>query len=72
MTRAKKLMSVFMRGHGRVPFWPIPRRGLWAGEVVEIEVGTGVVATMRVNGGGDGIFSFGMGLFCLFFFFFLL
>lgn len=53
-----------MRGHGRVPFWPIPRRGACAGEV---EVETGVVATMRVIGGGDGIFSFGIGFFFLFF-----
>lgn len=63
VTRAKKLMSVFMRGHGSVPLRPIPRRWWWecAGDVeVEVEVGTGVVATMRVNGGGEGIFSFGM------------
>ena len=46
MTRAKKFMSDFMRGHGRVPALPIPRR--IAAEVVVDAMG--VVATMRVRG----------------------
>jgi hypothetical protein len=37
-------MSDFMRGHGRVPFKPMPRRGFVAGGRE-----MGVVATMRVN-----------------------
>lgn len=46
VTRAKKDMSDFMRGQGRVPFRPMPRRVLllpWARCV------TGVVATIRVR-----------------------
>lgn len=62
VTRAKKDMSVLMRGHGRVPFRPIPRRvaffccriwgrGWWVGRM---GTGTGVVATIRVNGTWTG------------------
>lgn len=51
VTRAKKDRSVLIRGQGRVPFWPMPRRvGSLVG-VVEERVGTGVVATIRVRGG---------------------
>ena len=47
VTRAKKFMSNFMRGHGRVPFRPMPRRGLVvvAGDVFVTEV----VATTSVS-----------------------
>lgn len=38
-------MSDFMRGHGRVPFKPMPRRGF----VVVERVVMGVVATTRVS-----------------------
>ena len=49
VTRAKKDMSAFMRGQGMVPLRPMPSRGwVWVG------VRTGVVATMRVSGGGVG------------------
>lgn len=58
VTRAKKLMSDFMRGHGSVPFSPMPRRvGV---SVVSGAVRIGVVATIRVRGrvgGGCGILS---------------
>lgn len=50
VTRAKKLMSAFMRGQGSVPFRPIPRR-------VFSRVGIGVVATIRVRGFVGGIFG---------------
>lgn len=43
MTRAKKFMSDFIRGHGRVPFSPMPRRGFVVERVM------GVVATTRVS-----------------------
>lgn len=77
VTRAKKLMSALMRGQGRVPLRPIPRR------VVDVSFGScglrgvedatriGVVATIRVRGrewlvgGGildDFAFSFPGGL----------
>ncbi|RMJ20389.1 hypothetical protein PHISP_08741, partial [Aspergillus sp. HF37] len=53
VVRAKKLMSAFIRGHGSVPRWPIPRR-VWGGgaslDVVLDVLGglrTGVVATIR-------------------------
>jgi hypothetical protein len=49
VTRAKKLMSAFMRGQGRVPFRPIPSS-------VFSCFGMGVVATMRVRGFAGGIF----------------
>lgn len=51
VTRAKKDRSVLIRGQGRVPFRPIPRR---VGSLVveeEERAGTGVVATIRVRGG---------------------
>ena len=50
VTRAKKLISAFMRGQGSVPFSPIPRR-------VFSRVGIGVVATIRVRGFVGGIFG---------------
>lgn len=60
VTREKKVMSVFMRGQGRVLAWPMPRRrrrrggeeGGFEGEL-EVETGVvmGVVATIRVRGG---------------------
>lgn len=54
VTRAKKDMSVLMRGQGRVPFRPMPRRvGLSLGsERVRGVDATriGVVATIRVRG----------------------
>lgn len=57
VTRAKKDMSDLMRGQGRVPFRPIPRRvevwGWWVGEG-RMGTGTEVVATIRVNGTGTG------------------
>lgn len=53
VTRAKNVMSVFIRGQGRVAFLPIPSRGGVAGEGEE-GAGTGVVATMRVRGAGAG------------------
>lgn len=46
VTRAKKFMSDFMRGHGRVPFRPMPSRGF---VVVAGALEMGVVATMRVR-----------------------
>lgn len=52
VTRAKKLMSDFMRGHGRVPAFPIPRRvvsAVVAAAAVVVDA-IGVVATMRVSG----------------------
>lgn len=57
VTRAKKDMSAFMRGQGRVPFRPIPSFGgaFWVG-VDGGWCGIGVVATMRVRGvDKDGI-----------------
>jgi hypothetical protein len=46
VTRAKNDMSVLMRGQGRVPLSPMPRR------VASSEAGRrGVVATIRVRGG---------------------
>ena len=62
VTRAKNVMSVFIRGQGRVAFLPIPSRGGVAGE--EEGAGTGVVATMKVRGAGagaGGILGFSMG-----------
>lgn len=69
VTRAKKLMSAFMRGQGSVPFRPIPRRvgvgvgvSWWSWGVVSVvllvAVRIGVVATMRVSGRvwGRGLF----------------
>lgn len=59
VVRAKKVMSAFIRGHGSVPRWPIPRR-VWGGaslDVVDVlregdgGLRTGVVATIRVRGG---------------------
>lgn len=52
VTRAKKFMSAFMRGQGRVPFRPMPRRvlGSLLVGVVEDAVRMGVVATIRVRG----------------------
>lgn len=72
VTRAKKVMSAFMRGQGRVPLWPIPRRVVWDAvplPFVDVDgVGgrrTGVVATIRVSGrmcwAGGGI----LGVWCL-------
>ncbi|KAL3467158.1 hypothetical protein BJX64DRAFT_248948 [Aspergillus heterothallicus] len=66
VTRAKKDMSVFIRGQGRVPFRPMPRRS-FAGCKGQ---GIGVVATMRVMGTGDrrvggGISAIGFGGGCL-------
>lgn len=66
VTRAKKLMSAFIRGHGRVPFRPIPRRVVvlvasfwfwfWSGEgCTAEETRIGVVATMRVRGREGGM-----------------
>jgi len=51
VTRAKKDMSAFMRGQGRVPFRPIPSLGwaFWV-DVDDGWWGIGVVATMRVRG----------------------
>jgi hypothetical protein len=48
VTRAKNDISDLMRGQGRVPFRPMPRRVF---PVCEGE-GCGVVATMRVIGTG--------------------
>lgn len=61
--RAKKDMSAFMRGHGSVPFAPIPSRNPWPGDGRE----TGVVATTRVRGRGGvvgivGRWRLGVGL----------
>lgn len=54
VARAKKDMSVLMRGQGRVPLRPIPRRvGFSMG--VEDATRIGVVATMRVRGREWGI-----------------
>lgn len=50
VTRAKNDMSVLIRGQGRVPEWPMPRR------IELLSVGMGVVATMRVMGRDGGIF----------------
>lgn len=56
VTRAKKLMSALMRGQGRVPLRPIPRRvvGVSFGSSglrdVEDATRIGVVATIRVRG----------------------
>lgn len=50
VARAKKDMSVFMRGQGRVPLRPIPRRVAAASLGVEDAARMGVVATMRVRG----------------------
>lgn len=63
VTRAKKLMSALMRGHGRVPFRPIPRRvAFWSeGGVVVVAAADadatriGVVATIKVRGREEGI-----------------
>jgi hypothetical protein len=55
VTRAKNDMSVFMRGHGRVPLSPIPRRVVVSS--VAWRIGIGVVATIRVKGFGCGIFG---------------
>jgi hypothetical protein len=49
VARAKKDMSVLMRGQGRVPLRPIPRR-VGASLGVEDATRIGVVATMRVRG----------------------
>lgn len=50
VTRAKKLMSVFMRGQGRVPLRPMPRRvDSWSG-VAGDATRIGVVATTKVSG----------------------
>jgi hypothetical protein len=58
VTRAKKDMSVFMRGQGRVPFRPIPRRVSWSGvDATRI----GVVATIKVRGGIE-LVAFGGGI----------
>lgn len=46
VTRAKKFMSVFMRGQGSVPDWPMPSFGVEDEGVVRM----GVVATIRVRG----------------------
>jgi hypothetical protein len=56
VTRAKKLMSAFMRGQGRVPFRPIPRRvaAFSEGGVVVDATRIGVVATIRVRGREGG------------------
>lgn len=57
VTRAKKLISAFMRGQGRVPFNPMPRRVLvsfWAWVVLDA-TRIGVVATIRVSGRDGGI-----------------
>ena len=53
VTRAKKLMSVFMRGQGSVPFRPMPRRVVVGSFGVDA-TRMGVVATMRVKGEDDG------------------
>lgn len=58
VVRAKKVMSAFIRGHGSVPRWPIPRR-VWGASLDVVDVlgegdgglRTGVVATIRVRGG---------------------
>jgi hypothetical protein len=55
VARAKKDMSVFMRGQGRVPLRPIPRRVDAASLGVEDATRMGVVATMRVRGREWGI-----------------
>lgn len=66
VTRAKKLMSVFMRGQGRVPPRPIPSLVLLSSGVgVDAVLGgtrSGVVATIRVRGGlfGGGILRVGL------------
>lgn len=58
VTRAKKFMSVLIRGQGSVPDWPIPSWGFGGEE--EDEEGEegggriGVVATIRVRGGRAG------------------
>lgn len=54
VTRAKKDMSVLMRGQGRVPLSPMPRR-VGASLGVEDATRIGVVATMRVSGREWGI-----------------
>lgn len=46
MTRAKNPMSVFMRGQGRLPSCPIPKRRTAGLESLVM----GVVATMSVSG----------------------
>lgn len=50
VTRAKNDMSVFMRGHGSVPFRPMPRRVISSFVVVDA-VRIGVVATISVREG---------------------
>lgn len=54
VTRAKKDMSVLMRGQGRVPFRPMPRRvglSMGSGRVRGVDATRiGVVATIRVRG----------------------
>ena len=45
VARAKNAMSAFMRGQGRVPCRPMPRR---VGRFSVVRIG--VVATMRVRG----------------------
>lgn len=50
VTRAKKFMSAFMRGQGRVPLSPMPRRVVVSLLVVDEAVRIGVVATIRVRG----------------------
>ena len=52
VTRAKNDMSALMRGQGRVPWRPIPRVIL---DVLGVEIGIGVVATIRVRGWEGGI-----------------
>lgn len=64
VTRAKKDMSALMRGQGMLPLRPMPSRGC-----VCVGVRTGVVATMRVRGGGsvwEGILG-GLNMCCFFF-----
>lgn len=68
VTRAKKLMSDFIRGHGRVPAFPIPRRvdSTIVAVAVAVEDAIGVVATIRVSGwvsiGDEGSVRWGLEL----------
>lgn len=52
VTRAKKFMSALMRGQGRVPLSPMPRRvGSFASCGVRVDaMRIGVAATIRVRG----------------------
>lgn len=57
VTRAKKFMSALMRGQGRVPFRPMPRRvGASFGScgVMVDATRIGVAATIRVRGRACG------------------